>query len=139
MAIEAAERGALVRDDPDEGPPPNKGTRSNSLPPARAQSAGILRRMAATRVPESERGMSLASVKGISTPDRHPCIHLRQVEPDGAFAGSSTHVNRRSVSFAVQLALDLRLWKMTHRALMESRTRGKLVVRHSGYLLTDPK
>jgi hypothetical protein len=43
------------------------------------------------------------------------------------------------VSFAIQLALDLRLREMTDRALMGDRTRGELVVSHKGYLLNDPK
>jgi hypothetical protein len=69
--------------------------------------------------------------------DRDPGVHLGEIEPDRAIAAASTYVDRGAVAFAIQNALDLRLGKMTDRALVGDGPRGWLVVSHDGYLLND--
>ena len=71
--------------------------------------------------------------------DSHPCVHFGQIVRDGAVALSCTHVDRGSQSVAVQLALNLRLRKLTDRAPMDNLLRGTLLISHVDYLLNRLK
>jgi hypothetical protein len=70
-----------------------------------------------------------------------PCLNFCQVDTEGTFTGSRTHVVRRALLFAAQLALNLRLRGVAYRAYVRHTTRMArgLVIAHGRQLLDEPK